>query len=156
MQWWGMDTHGRPPRLRSWDYSRSGPYFVTLVVHSRIPCLRVGGQTGAPLSPEGDAVRIAWERLATHFDRVRLDEFTVMPDHVHGILWLYDHPRHRTDLGQVVRAWKASATRAIRATWPDFRWQTGFYDRIIRDHRALTAVRRYVRSNRLHHGGNAT
>jgi len=110
----------------------------------------------AGLSREGEAVARAWQRLASHFDRLRLDELAIMHDHVHGILLLVDHPTYRTDLGQVVQAWKASSTREIRMVRRDFRWQTGFYDRIIRDQVALVATRRYVRFNHLHHGGNAT
>jgi REP-associated tyrosine transposase len=148
-----METHGRPPRLKGWDYRRSGAYFVTLVVRDRVLCLRVGGQVAGSLSVEGEAVRRAWERLASHFDRVRLDECSIMHDHVHGVIWLQDHPVYRSSLGQIVRAWKASSTMAIREVRPTFQWQTGFYDRIIRDQAALAAVRRYVRFNHLRHGG---
>lgn len=151
-----METHGRPPRLKGWDYSRSGAYFVTLVVRDRIPCLRSGGSVHGALSLEGRAVRDAWDRLSSHFDRVHLDAHAIMHDHVHGIIWLGDHPIHRTDLGQVVRAWKASASRTIRSIRAGFRWQTGFYDRIIRDRSALVAVRRYIRTNHIRHGRDAT
>lgn len=129
-------------------------YFVTLVIRERIPCLRVGGRIAEPLSPEGEAVLRTWLHLASHFDRVELDEVAVMHDHVHGIIRLRDHPIYRTELGQIVRAWKASSTREIRSVRSDFRWQTGFYDRIVRDQAALVAVRRYVRFNHWHHGGN--
>ena len=114
------------------------------------------GRVDAALSPEGEAVDRTWKRLATHFDRVRLDQMAIMPDHVHGIIWLYEHPRHAVTLGKVVRAWKASATREIRSIRPGFKWQTGYFDRIIRDRDGLVRVRRYIRDNHRHHGGNAT
>ena len=150
-----MAPHGRAPRLHGWDYSRCGPYFVTMVVKHRLRCLRNGGRPDRALSAEGEAVRQAWLRLDAHFDRVRLDEMAIMPDHVHGIIWLYEHPRYPVTLGKVVRAWKASATREIRSIRPGFGWQTGYFDRIIRDRDGLTRVRRYIRDNHLHHGGNA-
>jgi hypothetical protein len=56
-------------------------------------------------------------------------------------------------LGAVVRTWKASATREIRSIRPGFGWQTGYYDRIIRNGAELARVRRYIRENHLHHGG---
>lgn len=151
-----MAAHGKAPRLRDWDYSRCGGYFITLVVRDRVRCLRVNGRPCAALSSEGEVVHRAWWHLAIHFDRVRLDEFAVMPDHVHGIIWLYDDPRYPRSLGAVVRAWKASATREIRPIRPGFAWQVGYYDRIIRDQAELARVRRYIRDNHLHHGGNAT
>jgi putative transposase len=151
-----MAPHGRAPRLLGWDYSRCGAYFVTLVVRDRVPCLRVGGRVNADLSAEGAAVDRAWSRLATHFDRVRLDEFVVMPDHVHGIIWLYECPQYPVGLGAVIKAWKGYATQEIRTFNQSFGWQTGYYDRIIRDRVALERVRRYIRTNHIRHGGNAT
>jgi REP element-mobilizing transposase RayT len=102
----------------------------------------------------GEVVQRTWERLSSHFDRIRLDAFAVMADHVHGILWLYDDPRSQVTLGSVVRAWKASATREIRMIRPGFGWQVGYYDRIIRDPGALARVRAYIRNNHLRHGGD--
>lgn len=153
---WGMAPHGRAPRLQGWDYARCGAYFVTLVVRDRIPCLRIQGRATTPPSPEGEVVQRAWERLEEHFDRVRLDELAVMPDHVHGIIWLYDSPRLPVSLGAVVRAWKASASRGIREIRPGFGWQVGYYDRIIRDRHALERIRSYIRNNPMRHGGDAT
>jgi hypothetical protein len=55
----------------------------------------------------------------------------------------------RVTLGKVVRAWKAECTRAIRQTTPAFRWQSRYYETVIRNDRALREIRRYIRDNPL-------
>ena len=144
MRSWGMETHGRPPRLRGWDYSRSGPYFVTFVVAGRAGSLM--SQGGQPTTA-GEAVRAVWERLPALFPRVRLDEMAIMSDHVHAVLFLSDHPSDRAQLGEVVRAWKAASTRAIRRSTPAFAWQSHYQDWVIRSQASLNHVRAYIRSN---------
>ena len=67
----------RPARLPDWDYTTPGAYFVTVCTHQRIDYFD---------NPEcGRICREVWESLPGHHD-VRLDEFVVMPDHVHFIL----------------------------------------------------------------------
>lgn len=139
-----METHGRPPRLKGWDYSRAGGYFVTFVVAGRLELLRTAG---GRLSEAGEMVREVWGRLPALFARVELDEVAIMPDHVHAVLRLTYHPTDGAKLGQVVRAWKAASCRRIRMVIPSFQWQSHFYDRVISSHRGLTAVRAYIQEN---------
>src|SRR6478609_8117938 len=101
-----METHGRPPRLKGWDYARSGGYFVTFVVAGRHAVLR--DPTGQ-LTPVGRIVEGVWERLPSLYPRVTLDEMIVMPEHVHAVIWLTDRMAPRVTLGEVVRGWKASS-----------------------------------------------
>jgi putative transposase len=76
-----------------------------------------------------------------------MDAWVVMPDHVHGILWIEDHS---LTLGRVIGLFKAAATRdAVAAgAWETGTiWQRGFYDRIIRDEEELNRLRRYIALN---------
>lgn len=87
------DIHHRQSiRLRDYDYSANGAYFVTICVNQR-ECL-LGQVEGAEmvLSPAGEAVRSVWEGLPQRFSNVVLDEFVPMPNHFHGILFLTDPP----------------------------------------------------------------
>lgn len=78
----------RSIRLSGFDYARNGAYFVTVVVAGRKRIL--GSVRGGVMVPggAGRAAQEAWERLPAHYPHVRLDEFVVMPDHVHGIIML--------------------------------------------------------------------
>ena len=82
--------HRRSIRLKDYDYSQAGAYFVTLVVWQR-ECLfgviEAGHFNGCPA---GKIVEEAWLWLAEQYDYVQLDEFCVMPNHFHGILIITD------------------------------------------------------------------
>lgn len=155
----------RSIRLRGFDYALDGAYFVTVCVAGRKRILgRIRNGT-AILSEAGHLVVTAWERLPLHYPHVRLDAFVVMPNHVHGIVVLdgvvgtgrapiptsggVPDPR-RHALPEIVRAFKAFSARAInlrRGTPGTPVWQRNYYERILRDERALAAVQRYIREN---------
>lgn len=74
--------HRRSIRLDGYDYTQAGAYFVTIVTHERAllfddPLLRRVTET-------------MWQRIPRHFPHVALDEWVVMPNHIHGILWIRD------------------------------------------------------------------
>jgi REP element-mobilizing transposase RayT len=79
-------------------------YFVTAVTWQR-ECL-LGAIEGAQvmLSPVGQAVHREWRRLTSRFPGVGLDEFVIMPNHVHGIIVIHDHPRGAAGAQQEPRA----------------------------------------------------
>ena len=79
---------GRPQRkalrLPSFDYTSAGAYFVTICTYDRSPLLEV--------TVLAEIVRIEWQALAGRFSSIRLDEFVVMPNHVHFVIWLVGAP----------------------------------------------------------------
>jgi hypothetical protein len=81
----------RSIRLPGWDYRSRGAYFVTIATQGR-ECLFgevVDGEM--VLSDFGNVVVEEWERTAQLRPYVRLDAFVVMPNHVHGIIWILDN-----------------------------------------------------------------
>src|SRR3989304_1467169 len=83
--------HRRSIRLKGYDYTQPGAYFVTVVTWQR-ECLFgevVGGEMR--LSATGSLVENEWRRLVVRFEQVVLDEFIVMPNHVHGILFIVEN-----------------------------------------------------------------
>ena len=80
----------RSIRLKGYDYSQAGAYFVTVVVRDR-SCLFGSGVDGAiQLNDTGRLVRDSWEWLAVRYPYVTLDEYVVMPNHLHGIVVIAD------------------------------------------------------------------
>ncbi len=77
----------RSPRLQAYDYSQPGAYFVTLVTHDRVSLLGDVVDGEMKLSLIGNAVNDAWLWLPSQFPHVELDEFVVMPNHLHGELY---------------------------------------------------------------------
>ena len=83
----------RSIRLTDYDYGTPGAYFVTICCHRRNNFLGVVAQGGVNLSEVGIFVEGAWRSLPDHFFFVELDAYVIMPNHVHGILWISETPR---------------------------------------------------------------
>jgi len=84
--------HRRAIRLKDYDYSQNGAYFVTICVHER-RCLFGGIDQGEMrLDPPGLMVMNVWHELNGRFPGVKTDAFVVMPNHIHGIIWLVGAP----------------------------------------------------------------
>ena len=75
-------------RLRGWDYAAAGYYFVTICTRDR-ECF-FGNVVGDVmcLSAIGQVAQQLWAEIPSHFKHVSLDEYVVMPNHLHGILVL--------------------------------------------------------------------
>jgi REP element-mobilizing transposase RayT len=80
--------HRRSIRLKNYNYSQAGAYFVTICTHDR-ECLFgdvVGGEMR--VNSAGEMVLKAWNDLPVKYPNVDTDEFILMPNHVHGIIVL--------------------------------------------------------------------
>jgi putative transposase len=141
----------RSVRLRDFDYSQAGAYFVTICTHSAISWLGSVAGGKVQLTNAGTLVTEEWFRLPSRFTSLDLDSFIAMSNHLHGILVsrsCADQPGPK--LGQVIRAFKAASTRQIRVTSvPEFAWQRNFYEHVIRSEDSWNRIRRYVDSNPL-------
>ncbi len=80
--------HRRSIRLRGYNYTQPGAYFVTLVTQDRMPLFGKIIDGRMQLSRFGNIVDMIWRRLPHHFRHIRLDEYVVMPNHFHGIIWI--------------------------------------------------------------------
>ncbi len=78
--------HRRSIRLREYDYSQPGAYFITICTQNRT-CLFGNVVDGKMvLNDAGEFARKCWMEIPNHFPRVTLDEFVIMPNHIHGII----------------------------------------------------------------------
>jgi REP element-mobilizing transposase RayT len=153
--------HRRSIRLKGYDYSRAGAYFITLCIQQR-ECLL--GEVADRILRHNDAGRMVerwWKELAHKFPGLSLDESVVMPNHLHGILFLQQ--RQEAQLSEVsspslgsIMDWFKTMTmneyiRGVKEYgWKSFPrrfWQRGYFDRVIRDQNELQAIREYIRLN---------
>src|SRR5690606_30614049 len=105
-----------------------------------------------------------WQEIPLHYPNVFLDEWIIMPDHIHGIIIIDNvipppvgagHCPAPTgfayygQLSKTIKSFKEACTKKIRqkAGGAGFGWQRSFYDHIIRDERSLNAIRRYIQKN---------
>src|SRR4051794_33458773 len=152
----------RSIRLRDYDYTRNGAYFVTVCTNNRL-CLFGEIEDGVVrLSPIGQVADTAWSELPQHTPDLMLDVWVVMPNHLHGILVLPGSiARHSTStkvpqgpnagsLGAVIGGFKSAVSRTVKMAnlSPDRPlWQRNYFERIIRDDRELDATRSYIDTN---------
>ena len=80
--------HRRSIRLKEYDYSQTGLYFVTICVQNRECVLGKIIDGKINLSPLGIIADVLWHEIKNHANNVDLGEFTVMPNHIHGIILL--------------------------------------------------------------------
>jgi len=82
--------HRRSIRLKHYDYSQPGAYFVTIVTHQR-QCLFGKNFNGKmQLNECGEITNQFWMEIPKHYPHASLDEFVIMPNHIHGIIILND------------------------------------------------------------------
>jgi putative transposase len=142
--------------LLQFDYSQGGEYFVTICAHSRRH--RFGSVVNGAMrcNDIGRIVAEEWLRTAVLRRNVRLDEFTVMPNHFHGILMLAHIERSplgetfgsptQNSLPSIIRGFKGAVTRRLDASALPL-WQRGYYEHVIRDEKALERIREYIIEN---------
>ena len=83
-------------RLPNWDYGSMGAYFITICTRQRQPYFGHITQDDMVLSRVGDIIKEVWMGIPYQFNYIRLDEFIIMPDHVHGILVINKQPMFST------------------------------------------------------------
>ncbi len=82
--------HRRSIRLKGYDYSQAGAYFVTICVADGQSLLGEVVDGVMRMSRFGEIVQTCWDDLPRHYPHVQLDAFVVMPNHVHGVIMLVD------------------------------------------------------------------
>lgn len=80
----------RSIRLRDYDYSYAGAYFVTICTYQRAPILGWIIDGEAWLGSHGEAVVVCWQAIPEHYPMVEVDASVIMPNHVHGIIVIGD------------------------------------------------------------------
>jgi len=73
-------------RLKGYDYSRDGWYYITICVKNRIECLGEIKNEKMEYSRYGDIVLKFWQAIPEHYENVFLDQWVIMPNHIHGII----------------------------------------------------------------------
>jgi putative transposase len=163
--------HRRSIRLKGYDYRQAGLYFVTICTLNRKPLLGEIIEGAVRLSPIGEIVATSWVWLGEHYPYVELDEWVMMPNHLHGILAIHDVadgmgrggsrtapttpplPREaikRKSLGRLIGAFKTVSTKHINQVVHEPRerfWQRDYYETIIRDEDHLNRARQYIQLN---------
>ena len=155
--------HRRSIRLKRYDYASVGAYFVTLNVQNRLQLFGRIAHGKMQLSRRGEIAASCWEQIPSHFAGVELDAYVIMPDHMHGLLWIvcpspiiqpeaFGKPVAHS-LPTIIRSYKSAVTREINLQQPlpnsKKIWQRNYYEDIPRDQGHIENIRAYIRNNPL-------
>ena len=174
-------------RMIGYDYGSDGYYFVTIctkgmkkylghlsaekffleddvrtyqdtsMINDEKPIIGMYPDTSVLLTTIGLIAYRYWLAIPEHFPFVKLDSFVIMPDHLHGIVYL-DTPdkidwtpnefrSQSNTVGSVIKQYKGSVKRYANQNGIEFEWKLGYHDRIVRTLKDLESIRKYIREN---------
>jgi len=153
--------HRRSIRLKDYDYSQAGAYFLTICTYNRECTLGDVVDGVIVLNDFGKIVESVWSDLPKHYSDVRLDAFIIMPNHVHSIIFIVGAnvragfkpaptTNKRHPLSELVRGFKTFSSRCvneIRGLSGTPVWQRNYYEHIIRNEKDLNEIREYIVNN---------
>jgi putative transposase len=150
----------QPTRLKDYDYSQNGYYYVTICTDDRKDWFGRVEKDKMVFNEYGVIAKRLWDEIPAHFEYARLDEYAVMPDHIHGIIIIDTdvggrhacplQKRHCQLLPVIIGGYKSAVARRLRMIGGiDFQWQRSFYDHVIRSEATLQQAREYINNNPL-------
>ena len=167
----------RSIRLKDYDYSQSGLYFVTICVKNRMLLFGNVQDGEMKLSEYGVCADKCWNDIPLHFPNVVLHKYVVMPNHIHGIIEIVDAKNDGVEIDNVgaisgdnVGAKNLSplqtpprptgTSRTVGSIVRGFKigvtkgigfspWQRNYYEHIIRDENAYNTITEYIEQNPL-------
>jgi REP element-mobilizing transposase RayT len=167
--------HRRSIRVKGYDYSQEGAYYVTIVTYQRDCLFGEIKDEEMHLNDFGKIADECWRSIPGHFPFVELGAYVVMPNHMHGIILITDDHGTATNLSPFVGAtqWVAPTTPGNRPRGPKPKslgaiigsyksavssrikkeytaagiWQRNYYEHIIRDEKDLQNKTDYIEAN---------
>ena len=149
------------PRLKEYDYSQNGCYFVTICTEKRVQILsKIVGRGLAPaemeydirLSKYGAIAKQQLFELEERFENVVIDYYCIMPNHIHLIIAIDETAAasHRPTLNDIVCSFKSITTRLINKM-DNVKgrkvFQPSYFEHIIRGEKDLFEIRKYIEEN---------
>jgi putative transposase len=167
--------HRKSIRLKEYDYSLAGAYFVTICCHTKKSLFGSIVNEEILLSDFGEIANEEWLKLPERFFNIELNIFQVMPNHIHGIIVLYE-PESRVTarvtptVGNIIGAYKSLVTNkclklfkqksfvgaglapALKKPTQNIMgkiWQRNYYEHIIRNEKSYQEIYDYILYNPL-------
>lgn len=167
---YGPERHRRRSiRLKGYDYSQAGVYFVTICTKNRDHYLGNIARDKMGLSRIGRIIGQFWIAIPDHFNNAHLDEYIIMPNHLHGIITIDLNCRGevsspkiqgrgtlplqgKQSLGDIIGYFKYQSTKYVNEILQSpgkTIWQRNYYEHVIRNEDELNRIREYIQWNPL-------
>lgn len=150
-----MDIPKRKPiRLKNFDYSQDGVYFITICSEDRetiFSCINKNQDLESAkttLSKIGEICEKHLLDLENRFLFLKIISYVIMPDHIHALLWIVNENNHQEKLSDIIRTFKSLATKECRENFNVGKiFQRSYYDHIIRNEKDFENTIKYIESN---------
>lgn len=148
----------KPTRLKNYDYSSDGAYFITICTHKRQKILSniVGAIHESPeikLSLNGEIVEKYIKQLEARFD-LKVDKYVIMPNHIHLLIVIETRAiresplQKRSTISNAIGYLKMNVSRDVhKIGYTDKIWQRSFHDHIIRNEGDYLKIWNYIDTN---------
>ncbi|MBO7288727.1 MAG: transposase [Clostridia bacterium] len=147
------------PRLKEFDYSRSGAYFVTICSHGKNHLFGEIKNGQIHLNGLGEIINREILKIQIHYYNIEIDKYVIMPNHVHMIICILGaeginpFPTKKNDISNVIGKFKAGVTRiagnAFMHSEKTRIWQSSYHDHKIRDKEDYNKISEYIDTNPL-------
>ncbi|MCF6807272.1 hypothetical protein L3V79_02565 [Thiotrichales bacterium 19S9-12] len=156
-------------RLKNWNYSSKGSYFITICTKERICYLGSIKNGEVLLSDIGSIAHYLWQMIPKQFSYVSLGEFIIMPNHVHGVLTINQHksmplqkltdesklggitkiknPMLNQSISTIIRWYKAKVSYEASKGKHCLAWQPRFHEYVVHNKEKLDVISQYIRFN---------
>ncbi len=163
--------HRRSIRLKDYDYSKAGAYFVTICTRDKGFLFGDIVDGNMILNESGDVVNDTWTWLSNRYPYVDIDTWIVMPNHTHAVIVIEDcrgasgrapssggsraaptNPKKVKSLGSLIGVFKTVSAKLINEIMDGKKesvWQRNYYEHVIRDEDRLLKIREYIINNPL-------
>jgi REP element-mobilizing transposase RayT len=161
-------------RLQTWDYGSNASYFITICTKNMKHFFGKVVNGKMQLSKSGELAHNCWLQIPEHFPIAQLDEFVIMPNHMHGIITINKNDANAVqpqniaalhdasstkkwetnkfgpqsqNLASIIRGYKIGVTKGAKLLHPDWAWLPRYYESIIRNQKSFDNIRNYIRNN---------
>ena len=129
-------------RLRYYDYSEEGLYFITICTKNREQLLgEITEANQIKLTKVGTIVEKSIRNLERIYSNITIDEYVVMPNHIHIIIIINE--KNDLTISRIINQYKGGITKKIGYSI----WQKLFYEHIIRNENEYYKIKQYIQSN---------
>jgi putative transposase len=133
-------------RIPGYDYSSAGTYFITICTEN---CARFFGEVKdgqMRYTDFGEIAKEEWDNIGKLRQNLLLDEWVVMPYHVHGIIIFTENKKN--SLANIIKGYKSAVTSRIwKKGFKEFHWQSRYYEHVIRGPKSLNNIKTYIKNN---------
>lgn len=164
--------HRKSTRLPDYDYSQHGVYFVTICIQGRRCLFGEIIDGDMQINELGETASRYWKKIETLHPFFRLGEFIIMPNHIHGIIFIENEEKitdtvgathraarkndrgiseihmHKKSISSVINHYKGAVKKwANKNEYEYFSWQRNYHEHIIRDEKSLEMISEYIMYN---------